>query len=437
MDSTIQRAHDYFQSGNLAEAEAACKDLLQVNPNHPGALHLLGCIASQIGMHDVAVELIAGSIDLAPHVAEAHLSLGNALSALNQHENAIASYQKAIELKPDYIEAHNNINRILREQNEKAPESKGGQANLLPRTLCFSARNFRSFYSSNHSPYYIYSPDYSQQSAGIRALHYLCHALNESGLEAYIICPKTAPHLRTPLLTEDVLKKHQASGRVPITVYPEIMSGDPLQAGGLVARWLLNQPGHIRGDTIFPTDNLIFAYHSSFLPADMRGEILHIPTCDLSIFNNLNNPNDCKRDLVCYYSKKYAEKGGKLTAHVKGARSLCQDQNLTPPEIATLLRRSKLLYIYEPTALREEALLCGCPVSIIVTEYWRNNTGNYMFPTDFGVIMDDKPESVALAQANVHKYPAIHEENIREAWKQLDHFVEITQQAAQTRSRTS
>lgn len=296
----------------------------------------------------------------------------------------------------------------------------------------------RNFYSSDHSPYYIFALDYLQQSAGVRALHYLCHALNESGKEAYVTCSGTRPNLRTPVLSEAILRQHHAAGRKPIMVYPEIVSGDPLGIGGVVVRWLLNLPGHIGGDTSFPEDDLIFAYAHNFLPAGMRGEILHIPTYDLSIFNNDDNPDDDAREFVCYYAHKYLFNGGKLTGHVKDAISLCKDQVLTHAEIAAILRRAKVLYVYEPTALVVEALLCGCPVSIIETDYWRNNMGNFACGTDTGVIMNDNPESLALARASIRDYRARHENTaLRNAWIQLDRFVELTQQAEKTRAARS
>ncbi|MDP2196971.1 MAG: hypothetical protein Q8K01_00130, partial [Sulfurimicrobium sp.] len=153
------------------------------------------------------------------------------------------------------------------------------------------------------------------------------------------------------------------------------------------------------------------------------------------IFNNDNNPDDNARESVCFYAHKYLVYGGKLTEHVKSAISLCRDQRLTPSEIAGVLRRSKLLYVYEPTALIAEALLCGCPVSVIETEYWRNNTANYSYPADWGLVMDDSPESIALAKANVHNYRTFREDVVlKKAWEQIDRFVELTQREARKRA---
>jgi glycosyltransferase involved in cell wall biosynthesis len=292
----------------------------------------------------------------------------------------------------------------------------------------------RDFYATNHTPYYIFAMDYHQQSAGIRVLHYLCHALNESGMEAYVTCEHTDPHLRTPALTEAILKQHFGSGRIPIMVYPEIIEGDPFAAGGLVVRWLLNRPGHIGGNESYPASDLVFTFDQSYVPGGWHSEVLHIPTCDLSIFNNNDNPLDYKRDLVCYYAHKYLFFGGKLTQHVENAVSICKDQQLTRQEIAALLRRSKYLYVYEQTAMITEALLCGCPVSVIESGYWKNDASPYV--AESGVAyFDDSPEAITQATINVRNYPALHAELLQNAWIQLDRFVELTQKASAKMTR--
>ena len=41
-------AVQYHQSGNLQQAEAIYRQILQVDPNHANALHLLGVIAGRL-----------------------------------------------------------------------------------------------------------------------------------------------------------------------------------------------------------------------------------------------------------------------------------------------------------------------------------------------------------------------------------------------------
>lgn len=96
------------QQGKLADAECIYGEVLQQQPNHFDALHLLGVIAAQTKKTELAVELITSAIRLNPKVAAAHSNLGIALLHLQRHEDALASYDKAIALKSDDAEAHYN-----------------------------------------------------------------------------------------------------------------------------------------------------------------------------------------------------------------------------------------------------------------------------------------------------------------------------------------
>ena len=52
-------AVQYHQSGNLQQAEAIYRQILQVDPGNADAMHLLGVIAGQVGKHEQAVEYIS------------------------------------------------------------------------------------------------------------------------------------------------------------------------------------------------------------------------------------------------------------------------------------------------------------------------------------------------------------------------------------------
>jgi len=108
------------QQGKLADAARIYEEVLQQQPNHFDALHLLGVIALQTRRPERAVELIRKAIGLNGKVAAAHSNLGNALKNLKRIEEALASYDRAIALKPDYAEAYNNRGNALKDL--KRPE---------------------------------------------------------------------------------------------------------------------------------------------------------------------------------------------------------------------------------------------------------------------------------------------------------------------------
>ena len=113
------------------------------------------------------------------------------------------------------------------------------------------------FFGRKYAPYYIPALPFTHKFAGIRALHHLCHALNELGCEAYMWPEGDAPGLRTPQLTPKIRESHQANGCVPVAVYAETLSGNPFDEA-VVARWLLNRAGHLSGHKDFSSGELLF-----------------------------------------------------------------------------------------------------------------------------------------------------------------------------------
>lgn len=287
-----------------------------------------------------------------------------------------------------------------------------------------------SFFESRRSPYYIYAPDYRQSSAGIRALHYLCHALNELGYEAYVT-PAQITHspLRTPLLTAGIIERHYLNGATPTAVYPEVVSGNPLGVTN-VARWLLNKPGHLGGDSSYGADELIFYFDLSFIPPQMQGDFLRFPTVDRTVFKN--RPDFAKsRKGYCYYANKYLVFGGTVDAHLqKTATSLCHDIPRSREQIAAILQQSEALYCYEQSAIILEALACGCPVLIVRTAYWKEHGNGNGY--GFGIRPADAPNAIQEASHDLQfeSNDAWFEIQEAEAWGRLISFTEKTQSRA-------
>ena len=114
----LSLALQHHQAGRLSEAEAIYRQILQVQPNHSDALHLLGVIAHQVGRHDVAVDYINKAIALNPRIAEYHNNLGEAYRVLGKLDKAAAHYQEALTLKPVFADPHNNVGIVFKEQGK-------------------------------------------------------------------------------------------------------------------------------------------------------------------------------------------------------------------------------------------------------------------------------------------------------------------------------
>jgi len=115
---TLAAAVKHHRAGRLQTAEHVCRQILEADPNHAGALHLLGLIAHQVGKQEVAVDCIRLAIAANPHAGSFHFSLGAAYEALQKLPEAVSSYRRAVQLMPKLAEAHNNLGNILRSQGK-------------------------------------------------------------------------------------------------------------------------------------------------------------------------------------------------------------------------------------------------------------------------------------------------------------------------------
>jgi len=90
------------------------RSILEVAPDHAGALHYSGVLAHQQESDADAVALIERSLALEPEHADWHSNLGIVLQDRLRLDEAIAAYEDAIALEPNHANAHNNLGVVLR-----------------------------------------------------------------------------------------------------------------------------------------------------------------------------------------------------------------------------------------------------------------------------------------------------------------------------------
>ena len=110
----------HHQGGRFIEAERLYSLILEADPRHLDALHLLGVLAHQTGRQDEAVRIIGKAIAEDPRVPAFHNNLGNALKALGRWDEADTAYERATALNPQYYEAHYNRGLMLQAQGRFA-----------------------------------------------------------------------------------------------------------------------------------------------------------------------------------------------------------------------------------------------------------------------------------------------------------------------------
>ena len=111
----LNAALHHHQSGRLEQAATLYSKILEADPRHADANHLLGVIAFQLGRNEVAVELIGMAIAANRSNPAFHSNLGNALNGMGCQDDALAAYDTALRLRSDYADAHYNRGNVLQD----------------------------------------------------------------------------------------------------------------------------------------------------------------------------------------------------------------------------------------------------------------------------------------------------------------------------------
>ncbi len=99
----------FLEQGRFREAEEIYWRILQSDPNHAGALHMLGVVRHLQGDHEAAIKLIGRAIELNPVNAVYRNNYGLPLHSLDRFAEALDSFRRALEINPRYAQAMANL----------------------------------------------------------------------------------------------------------------------------------------------------------------------------------------------------------------------------------------------------------------------------------------------------------------------------------------
>ena len=112
----LDEAMKHHRAGILAQAEQLYHQVLEIDPNHVDALHLLGLTCAQLGQREQAAEFLGRAVQIRPDFAEAQNSLGTLLEKQGKLEEAAHRYRQARALQPELAHVHNNLGQVLASQ---------------------------------------------------------------------------------------------------------------------------------------------------------------------------------------------------------------------------------------------------------------------------------------------------------------------------------
>ena len=151
---SINDAIRHHEAGRFGEAERLYRSMLDVEPHHPDALHLLGVLLTQVGKYEDAVEKIQAALDVnrdsalfqsslaqvyfrsgrlaeairmlervvarEPGSFQAFSDLGATLQEFGELDRAIEAYRRSVELNPSLAIVHFNLGTALKQQGGTA-----------------------------------------------------------------------------------------------------------------------------------------------------------------------------------------------------------------------------------------------------------------------------------------------------------------------------
>jgi len=174
---TLANADRLRRSGNKAEAERVCRQILAANPNAPDALNYLALLLRDRGELVEAEALLTRAIAISPKEAalfnnlgnlqrkrgdipagelslrtairlnaaypEAHYNLGILLHEAGFPKESLEAHRRAVSLNPAYVDAHIQIGVLLREAESFEDALRAFEAAIRTNARSFDAHYYR------------------------------------------------------------------------------------------------------------------------------------------------------------------------------------------------------------------------------------------------------------------------------------------------------
>jgi hypothetical protein len=232
------------------------------------------------------------------------------------------------------------------------------------------------------NPVYIYAPPFVTWSAGIRVLHQLCDQLNQNGISSWLALHGPASQnevsheLDTPILNKDLLRSHNKSGLKAIAVYPETISGNPLNAAVTIT-WILNSPKLLGGEETFTSD-YIYGFTEAIAKECTKNQniqptgTIFLPPLNVEEVAKVVRNEDKIEPFKLLYCQKFRALGG-IPDSFEG--KVIEIERFTPAapsraELLDLISRSEEVIAYENSTFITEAEIIGTPVRCISNRWF-------------------------------------------------------------------
>ncbi|WP_156461207.1 tetratricopeptide repeat protein [Devosia sp. Root436] len=108
----LNRTQKLWDEGKIPEALHACNDILKTDPNHAGALYMMGMLALELGALDMAIGSLERAAASSPGTTRILVGLGQAFAKSGQPVKAAGVYTKALQLSPNSGAAYRGLGLV-------------------------------------------------------------------------------------------------------------------------------------------------------------------------------------------------------------------------------------------------------------------------------------------------------------------------------------
>jgi len=123
----LERGSAAMRESRFADAIAAYRQMVRLDPSDPIAYKYLGIALARSGKPDEALEQYAQALQLDRSNATVHYNMGILLIETRKEEQAIAHFQEALQLDPGLVAAHFQLaNLFMREKKDADAEREYG-----------------------------------------------------------------------------------------------------------------------------------------------------------------------------------------------------------------------------------------------------------------------------------------------------------------------
>jgi tetratricopeptide (TPR) repeat protein len=115
LQTWLDQGKAHQQAGRLIEAERVYRQALELSPDHPDTLHLLGLVTYRLNRIQEALSFLRAAVERQSSSAVYWFNLGVVSQKVGRPQEAIAAYQRTVALNPRYVEAYGNLGNVFRD----------------------------------------------------------------------------------------------------------------------------------------------------------------------------------------------------------------------------------------------------------------------------------------------------------------------------------